>query len=87
MDIGKLIEKWDAAKKKISALEEKIEKYKVVVTKEMNKKGVERLSGNGFTVSRRRNTRSYLTKDNVPPEIWKQYSTKCSYDSFFISKG
>ena len=87
MDIGKIIEKWDAAKKKVSLLEEKIEKYKGIVAKEMNKKGVERLSGNGYAVSRRRNTRTYLTKDNVPTEIWKQYSTKCSYDSFFIGKG
>lgn len=80
------LQKWDQARKKMEILEEKIKKYKNIVSKEMNKREVDKLSAGGYTVTRRRNTRTYLTKDNVPSNIWKEYSTRCSYDAFFLSK-
>ena len=52
----------------------------------MNRKDVDRLTAGGFTVTRRRNTRTSLSKDNVPTEIWKEYSTRISYDAFFLTK-
>ena len=85
MNIGETLRKWDDAKKKMEILDEKIKRYKNSIAKEMNKQNIDRLSEDGFTVTRRRNTRTYLTKDNVPSDIWKEYSTKCSFDSFFIS--
>lgn len=86
MDIENTLQKWDEARKKMEILEEKIKKYKNAVSKEMNKREVDRLSAGGYVVTRRRNTRTYLTKDNVPAEIWKEYSTRCSYDAFFLNK-
>lgn len=86
MDIENILQKWDETRKKIEILEEKIKKYKSVIAKEMNKKDVDRLSAGGLIVTRRRNTRTYLSKDSVPAEIWKEYSTRTSYDAFFISK-
>lgn len=78
--------KWHKAKKKLEALEEKIEKYKRVVAAEMNAKNVDKISAGNFTVARRRNTRSYLTKESVPAEIWREYATKSHYDAFFLTK-
>jgi hypothetical protein len=86
MDIENTLKKWDDARKKMEILEEKLKKYKNIVAKEMNKRDIERLSAGGYTVTRRRNTRTYLSKESVPPEIWKEYSTRCSYDAFFLSK-
>jgi hypothetical protein len=86
MDIENTLRKWDDARKKIEILEEKLKRYKSIVAKEMNKKEVERLSAGGYTVTRRRNTKTYLSKENVPAEIWKEYSTRSSYDAFFLVK-
>lgn len=84
MDIDNTLEKWSDAKKKIDVLEEKIKKYKSMVSKEMNSKGVDKITSAKYTVSRRRNTRTTMSKEAVPEEIWKQYSTRSSYDAFFI---
>lgn len=86
MDIETTLRKWDETRKKIEILEEKLKKYKNTISKEMNKKEVDKLSLGGYTVTRRRNTRSYITKENVPADIWKEYSTKCSFDAFFLVK-
>ena len=86
MDLEITLKKWYDAKEKMEILEEKIKKYKLMVTKEMNRQKLDKLSVNNFNVTRRRNTRTYITKDSVPSEIWKEYSTKCSYDAFFLVK-
>ena len=86
MDIETTLRKWDDSRKKMEILEEKQKKYKSIVSKERNRKDVDRLTAGGFTVTRRRNTRTSLSKDNVPTEIWKEYSTRISYDAFFLTK-
>ena len=86
MSIENTLKKWDEARKKLEILEDKIKKYKNIVAQEMNKKEVERISAGGYTVTRRRNTRTYLSKENVPANIWKEYSTRTSFDAFFLNK-
>ena len=86
MDIGKTLYKWYEAKKKLEILEEKIKHYKLDITKEMNRRDTDKLSGNGYTVSRRRNTRTYITKESMPVNLWKEYSTRCNYDAYYIVK-
>ena len=84
--MSEILEKWAEAKEKLEKLEERIAKYKALISKEMNQKNVDKLSYGNYTVSRRRNTRTYLTKESVPENIWKQYSTKCSFDAFFLTR-
>jgi hypothetical protein len=86
MDIENTLRKWDEARKKAEILEEKLKKYKSIIAKEMNKREVDRLSAGGYTVTRRRNTRTYLSKESVPADIWKEYSTRTSFDAFFLTK-
>lgn len=85
-EIGETLHKWYEAKKKLEALEEKINRYKILITKEMNRKDVDTLESGGYSVTRRRNTRTSLSKDNVPAEIWKEYSTRINYDSFHLQQ-
>lgn len=86
MELEIILEKWHDAKKKVEEYEDKINKYKSQIMKEMNRLGKDKISTDEFTVSRRRNVKRYLSKDSVPKEIWKQYSTECSYDAFFLKK-
>jgi len=84
MDIDKTLHKWYEAKKELDALEKKIAKYKLEIGKEMNRKETDKLSAGGYTVSRRRNTRSYITRDSVPANLWKEYATRCNYDAYYL---
>lgn len=84
MDIGKTLHKWHEAKQKLAILEEKIKKYKLEITREMNQKDTDKISGGGYTVTRRRNTRTYITKESVPTSLWKEYSTRCNYDAYYL---
>jgi len=86
MDILDILQDWYESKKQLDALEKKIQKYKTTIAKEMNNRDVDQITESGFIVKRRRNTRSYITKGNVPEEIWNRYSSKSSFDAFFLSK-
>ena len=85
-DLERILSKWDDAKKKLENLEEEIANCKLKVTKEMNNQDTDKISTENYTVIRRRNTRASVSKENLPEDIWKKYSTRCSYDAFYISK-
>jgi hypothetical protein len=80
------LEKWHSAKQQIDELEDKIKKYKSDITKEMNSKNIDSIKHGPYTVTRRRIARNSLSKENVPKQIWEQYSVKCNYDSFYLKK-
>lgn len=84
--ISDLLRKWYEDKKRLQDLEKRIDKYKEKIAREMNRKETDKLTGRDFSVTRRKNTRSYVTKDTLPAELWKQYATKCSYESYFLVK-
>lgn len=84
-DLDTILEKWFEAKEKVGKLESRIEKYKAEIGKLMNAKDVDKISGQKYSVVRRRNTKTYVSKESLPPEIWKEYATKTSYDSFTLS--
>jgi hypothetical protein len=86
MDIDSVLEKWSEAKEKIDILEAKIKKYKSVVNNEMQRKGVDKISAGRYTVTRRRHTRTSISKENMPEQIWSQYATRSSYDVFSLVK-
>jgi hypothetical protein len=86
MNIGQILKDWNYAKKKADEIEEEISKYKKLIAKEMNSREVNKLTEDCFTVSRRRISKSYLTKDSVPVDIWNKYATKCAFDAYFLTK-
>lgn len=85
-ELLRILTKWHESKEKISILKERLAKYKAIIGKEMNKRNVDKMGAGGFTVSRRRNTKTYLSKESVPETIWKEYATKCSFDVFTLVK-
>lgn len=86
MNFGEILSEWYETKKKQEILEEKILKFKSMITKEMNIRNIDKISENNFIVSRRRISKSYVTKENIPKDLWDKYSIKCSYDAFFLTK-
>jgi len=86
MKIDEVLEKWYSGKEKIKILEDKIEKYRKIITKELDSKGTNSLTENGYNVTRRKNTKTYVSKDSLPEEIWKKYCLRSNYDSLTIKK-
>lgn len=82
----KILEKWQEAKDKIKILEDKIENYKREVKSEMEAKNKNVLSAGDYTVTKRDMTRTSLSKQDVPVEIWQRYSSRSSYPAYFLTK-
>lgn len=80
------LKKWYRAKKKIEKLEKKINNYKIAITKELNRRGTESLSLNEYCVTRRRVSRATVSRDSLPPELWKKYSSMSHFDTYYINK-
>ena len=85
-NIENILVDWNDAKNKLEKLEERIKKYKNEICKEMNRRDTDKITEGKFCVTRRRNTRTYITKENLPEDIWKRYSSRCSYDALFLTE-
>ena len=85
-DIENILSKWNDAKNKLEDLEDSIKQYKLLISKEMNRRDTDKITCGKFSVTRRRNTRTYITKENLPEDIWNKYSSRCSYDALFLSE-
>jgi len=81
-----ILEKWYQAKQEIKKIESDIEKYKRKIEKELNKEEIEKLELGDYAVSRRRMSRTYISKDSVPKEIWDKYKVTCHFDTYIVKK-
>ena len=86
MDMLAILRDWHDAKLKIVELEEKIDRHRVVVAREMNRLDVNKITVGNYTISRRRNTKTHIPKANVPIDIWRRYSTSSSFDAFYLKR-
>lgn len=85
-DLERTAEKWFEAKEKLRIIEDKIERYKQAFIRALNAKNEDRLVEGGFVVSRRRITKTYVSKETLPSDVWKQYATTCNYDMLLLSR-
>lgn len=84
--MDKTLEKWLYARETIKRLEEKIDKYKTLIEEEMNKLGKDELTTGDITVTRKRATKTTVTKASLPKELWDRYSTRCNYFVYNLKK-
>lgn len=84
MELEDTMRKWYLAKKELEKCDNEIKRCKKIITSELNKRGTDTLSAGNYSVSRRRNSRTYLTKESIPSSIWEQYATRCNYDSYHL---
>jgi hypothetical protein len=61
-------------------------KYKEAVENYMNKKNKNVIETNEFVLTKRYNTRLHLSKNNVPEDIYKKYSTRITYNTYHLKK-
>lgn len=85
-DIDNLLASWADAKEQISSLEHTIEKYKRLATRILNKNNTEQINNNTFTLRRRHISKRTVSKQDLPSDIWNQYSKQTEFTAFYLSK-
>ena len=85
-DIEKDIEKYISIKEELSLLEKRAEKYKERIEKFMNQNNLNKIDNDKSFVTRTLTSRSTLSKQNVPKDIFEKYSTKTSYYVYNFKK-
>ena len=82
--IDEILRKWDRAREQIKELEARIARYKKSMGEVMDAKETDVLQGDSLKLTRRYMARSYVSKKDLPPDIWERYSTRCSYEAFYL---
>jgi glycogen debranching enzyme len=85
IDINDLLDNWYKAKQEISILENKCDKYKKVCEKLMDKLEKNSLNSTYYSLKKIDITKSTISKNNVPDDIWDAYSKKTKYSSFYLN--
>ena len=86
MNIDDLLEKWNAVNEDIRKAQRKVEKYKQAMNENMNQKNLDKIEGKEYAIHRRRITKLTVTKANLPKELWDRYSTRCTFDAYYLKK-
>jgi len=84
-DITTLLERWFETKAEITELEKKLEKYKRIANRAMDQQNTDTLSSNYYTLKRKNISRTTISKQDVPNDVWKTYAKTCSYPAYYLS--
>lgn len=83
-DLDELLEAWYKVKSEIAYLERKCEKYKKYCETILDKKEIDILTGTKYVLKRTTTTRTSISKKDLPRDIWVKYSTKTSFNAYFL---
>lgn len=85
-NINELLHKWYLAKEDIKDLEKKIDKYKVNIEYELHKQNKKYISTSDYSIEKRKISKTYVKKEDIPTEIWEKYCKRISFDSYYLKK-
>ena len=85
-DICALLQKWSEAKSEIIELEKKIDKYKRLANRIMDKNDGNTINSLEYKLTRKEISRTSISKKDVPKETWNKYSRTSTYTAYYLSK-
>jgi hypothetical protein len=85
-EIDEMIMKWDLLRRQSKELREKEQKYRKIIARIMDLTESDVIKGKDLSVTRRHQRRTFLTKANVPPEIYQQYGQVKEIVMFYIKE-
>ena len=80
------IKKYMEAKALMSSLEEKVEKYRRRILDQMQRDGVEELSGADYKAKIRTMRMEHVYKKDVPADIWNRYKKETRSTQLVVSQ-
>jgi len=85
-DICALLQKWSETKSEIIELEKKIDKYKRLANRIMDKNEGNTINSLEYKLIRKEISRSTISKKDVPKETWNKYAQTSTYIAYYLSK-
>jgi hypothetical protein len=82
--LEEVLQRWSEARERMAALSDSIDTYKSVVSRLMDKRGVDTLSTRNYKVMRKKGVRSVISRKDVPASVWHQYARETYYDSIHL---
>lgn len=85
-DLDTLFKEWYNLKKDKKKLEDREDDIKTLINKIMKKENTNKLEGDNFSVSKKYQTKKYITQKTVPSDIWEKYYKKTEYSVLYLKK-
>jgi len=85
-DVDTLLEKWHDTKEQISILEKRLEKYKKYAERIMDNEDKDEINNSNYSLTRRNMSRTTLSKDDLPKDIWNKYARNINYPMYILRK-
>ena len=85
-DVDTLLEKWHDTKEQISILEKRLENYKKYAERIMDNEDKDEINNSNYSLTRRNMSRTTLSKDDLPKDIWNKYARNINYPMYILRK-
>ena len=85
-DIMELLHDWSESRRYINLLEKKCEHYKKIIEGIMNRHGQSEIITPFYNVSKKMRNKEFVSKKNVPENIWRTYMNRTTYPCFHITR-
>lgn len=83
-EIDELIERWNTAREQSRELAKKEKKYRRLMEKIMDITGAQIIKGKELQVTRTTQNRRTISREDLPPDIFQQYSKVKTVDMYYI---
>lgn len=86
IDVDALLDKWADARNTISVLEKRVENYKKVMKQYLARNNLTKYENDFFIVRQGTQNRSFVTKKNVPDDVWEMYAKPQKIDFLTLTE-
>lgn len=86
IDVDALLDKWADARNTISVLEKRVENYKKVMKQYLARNNLTKYENDFFIVRQGTQNRSFVTKKNVPEDVWDMYAKPQKIDFLTLTE-
>jgi hypothetical protein len=83
-EIKDLVKKWYEYKRKSSDYEKIADKTKDIIVSYMEENDLDTIRTDDYVVTKKSMSRNFLTKKDMPEEVWQKYSRNKVFDSYYI---
>ena len=86
INLDDILSEWYKLKKNLKQLQEREDQIKKIVRVIMNNERSDKLKSDDYQVSKRTMNKTFLTKHDLPEELWNKYSKKKSIEALYLKR-
>lgn len=84
-DLKEIIEDWYILKKKLKDIEKKIDSNRNIIIDYMERNSIDKVITDNYIVKKKNMDREYITRKDLPSDLWNRYSRKMNYSIYKIN--